>query len=93
MPAFRERLAKFAKLFVQLLKFAVEAFQFGVSALQSFQPLSGLVTKCDDFFDRAPVLPLERLEEVQALLEFSEPLGIQIDPVGVAGQFALQFPD
>jgi hypothetical protein len=33
------------------------------------------------------------LEEVQALLEFSEPLGIQIDPVGIAGQFALQFPD
>jgi hypothetical protein len=93
LPAFREGLAKFAKLSLQFLKFAVEAFQLGVSALQRFQPLSGLVTKCDNFFDRAPVLSLKRLEEVQALLEFCESVGIQIDPVGVAGQFDLQFPD
>jgi hypothetical protein len=62
------------------------------SALEGFKFLTSLGAECQDFFDGTTVLALERLEQVQSLLQLRQPLRIQVDSVGIAGEFALKIP-
>ena len=92
MALFRERLAELAELGIQGLEFLADAFQFGVAALEGVEFLPSLGAEGEDFFDGTTVFALERLEQVQSLLQLRQPLRIQVNSVGIAGEFALEIP-
>jgi NCS1 family nucleobase:cation symporter-1 len=88
-----------SELAAGLPEFAFDTFEFGCEpgaalgrVLQAACPLASLGPERDHVRHRPAVLPSERVQQVDPLLEFAESGGVEIDPVGIGGQPALQLP-
>jgi phosphoribosyl 1,2-cyclic phosphate phosphodiesterase len=89
-PLFREGLAAAEQVGVELPKGRVDPAQFGVALFELGELLAGGFAEVDDRGEGGAVFVLERLDEVEAILECLEPGGVEVDTVQVMGQVALQ---
>ena len=82
--------ARAQKLHVEFSQRGVKSGKFRVAAFERLQFLFCLVAERDDFGECRAVFALERIDEIEPLLQFHEPRGINIHLVGIARKPGLQ---
>ena len=76
-------------LSVDLLQLPVDSRQLLVARFQARELPLRVVAKRDDFRHARAVLAPERVQQIQPLLQFTQPLRVHIHMIGVARQFRL----
>ena len=69
---------------VDFLQSGVEAGEFGIAFLELAEFFAGGFTEGDDFGERPAVFALERMDKVEAGLQFLEAGGVEVQFVGAA---------
>lgn len=89
-PGRRELLAEASQFGVQVRQSGVQAGQFGVARFEGLKLAGRLFAKGADLRQGGTILPLEGLEEVEALLQFGQARGVEFEAVRVAAKRGLE---
>ena len=85
--------AGFPEIVFEFAEFEVKTFEFSVARFEGLEFGAGFVAELDYFVECRAIFALEGLDNVDALFEFVEAGGIDLDRVGVVAEFALEIVD
>ena len=78
------------QLSIELLQFCIQSRQFAVTLFQLVELRPGFLTETDDVRQCGTVFALQRMDQVQTLVELLEALGVEVDLVGIRGKVVLE---